>query len=149
MSSLLNDMRIKEIIVFGTGSIGRNAIHLLENCYHIMFAVDNDKSKWGTYFEGYIIKAPHEIGNFRQDIVIISTKYVMEISSQLCQMGISRYKIFFCNVKLIDGRNEYTFYPLNAAKVKEACAQMEQPVYEIGNVVSGEKKVVIDKSCEL
>ena len=37
----------------------------------------------------------------------------------------------------------------NAAKVKEACAQMEQPVYEIGNVVSGEKKVVIDKSCEL
>ena len=36
----------------------------------------------------------------------------------------------------------------NAAKVKEACAQMEQPVYEIGNVVSGEKKVVIDKSCE-
>lgn len=144
MSSLLNDMRIKEIIVFGTGSIGRIAIHLLENCYHIMFAVDNDKSKWGTYFEGYIIKAPHEIGNFRQDIVIISTKYVMEISSQLCQMGISRDKIFFCDVKLIDGRNEYTFYPLNAAKVKETGKELIQyDLFGKENLKTDQKKVLI------
>lgn len=33
----------------------------------------------------------------------------------------------------------------NGAKVQERCAQLEQPLYVIGKVVSGEKKVVIDK----
>lgn len=33
----------------------------------------------------------------------------------------------------------------NGAKVQERCAQLDQPLYVIGKVVSGEKKVVIDK----
>ena len=37
----------------------------------------------------------------------------------------------------------------NAAKVKAACAAMDQPVYQIGAVVAGEKKVVIDQTCQL
>ncbi len=37
----------------------------------------------------------------------------------------------------------------NAEKVKAACEAMEQPVYEIGSVVAGDKKVVIDQTCEL
>lgn len=37
----------------------------------------------------------------------------------------------------------------NAEKVKAACALMDQPVYQIGTVVAGEKKVVIDQTCEL
>ena len=37
----------------------------------------------------------------------------------------------------------------NAEKVKAACAALEQPVYQIGAVVEGEKKVVIDGTCEL
>ena len=37
----------------------------------------------------------------------------------------------------------------NAEKIKAACAAMEQPVYQIGSVVAGEKKVVIDQTCEL
>lgn len=37
----------------------------------------------------------------------------------------------------------------NAEKIKAACAVMEQPVYQIGVVVAGEKKVVIDQTCQL
>ena len=37
----------------------------------------------------------------------------------------------------------------NAEKVKAACAAIDQPVYQIGAVVAGEKKVVIDQTCEL
>ena len=37
----------------------------------------------------------------------------------------------------------------NAEKIKAACADMEQPVYQIGAVVAGEKKVVIDQTCQL
>lgn len=33
--SLLKDTCIKEIIVFGTGEVGRSAIHILEERYHI------------------------------------------------------------------------------------------------------------------
>ena len=37
----------------------------------------------------------------------------------------------------------------NAEKVKAACANMTEAVYEIGTVVAGEKKVVIDQTCQL
>ncbi len=37
----------------------------------------------------------------------------------------------------------------NAEKVKVACAAMDQPVYQIGSVVAGDKKVVIDQTCVL
>ena len=37
----------------------------------------------------------------------------------------------------------------NAEKVKAACAAIDQPVYQIGAIVEGEKKVVIDQTCEL
>ncbi len=37
----------------------------------------------------------------------------------------------------------------NAEKVKAACAAMDQPVYQIGSVVAGDKKVVIDQTCVL
>ena len=37
----------------------------------------------------------------------------------------------------------------NAEKIKAACAAMKQPVYQIGAVVAGEKKVVIDQTCQL
>ena len=37
----------------------------------------------------------------------------------------------------------------NAEKVKAACANMNEAVYEIGTVVAGEKKVVIDQTCQL
>ena len=37
----------------------------------------------------------------------------------------------------------------NAEKIQAACKAMEQPVYQIGAVVAGEKKVVIDQTCEL
>lgn len=37
----------------------------------------------------------------------------------------------------------------NAEKIKSVCATMNQPIYQIGTVVAGEKKVVIDQTCEL
>lgn len=37
----------------------------------------------------------------------------------------------------------------NAKKVQAACANINQPVYQIGSVVAGEKKVVIDQTCVL
>ena len=37
----------------------------------------------------------------------------------------------------------------NAERIKVACAAMEQPVYQIGAVDAGEKKVVIDQTCQL
>lgn len=37
----------------------------------------------------------------------------------------------------------------NAERIKVACAAMEQPAYQIGAVVAGEKKVVIDQTCQL
>ena len=59
-----------EIIVFGTGEVGKNAASLLEQDFHILFFVDNDEKKWGTQFFGYEIKNPVEIKQYDCDIVI-------------------------------------------------------------------------------
>ena len=45
------------------------------------------------------------------------------------------------------------FFPfrdsIDAVSYPHLCAAMEQPVYQIGSVVAGEQKVVIDQTCEL
>ena len=38
---------MKDILVFGTGEAGKEAVRLLERRHHILFAVDNDSTKWG------------------------------------------------------------------------------------------------------
>ena len=51
--------------------------------------------------------------------------------------------------KLGKSTHYYLIDAENAEKVKAACAAIDQPVYQIGAVVEGEKKVVIDQTCEL
>lgn len=117
---------MKDILVFGTGEVGQIAIHLLEEEYHILFAVDNDKRKWGNLFEGYEIKSPSEILKYDCDIVIISTRYMIDISFQLLQMGIEKERIFFSEIKLVDGSLRYGFCPLDVKNVKPAGKKLIQ-----------------------
>ena len=111
---LLRDVHIRDIIIFGTGEIGKIAVHLLEKQYHILFAVDNEEIKWGNSFEGYSIKPPTEILDYDSNIVIVTTKSLLEISKQLCRLGVSLEKIFFCSIESDRNENEYAFYPLDA-----------------------------------
>lgn len=117
---------MKDILVFGTGLVGQTAVHLLEEKYHILFAVDNDERKWGNLFEGYEIKPPSEILKYDCDIAIISRIYMREISFQLQEMGIETERIIFCDIKSVDGSLRFGFCPLDAKKVKAAGKKLIQ-----------------------
>lgn len=116
--SLLKGTHTREIIVFGTGVIGKTVVQLLERQYHILFVVDNDETKWGNLFENYPVKSPQELLEYNRNIVIASSKYMQEISLQLCRMGIPKEKVFFCDAEAVNGSVEYIFYPLDAKKAE-------------------------------
>lgn len=87
---------MQDIVLFGTGDVGREAVHFLEESCHILFWIDNDERKWGSIVENYVVKAPDAIIQCDCDIVITSTRYASEIVRQLQTMGVSSDKIYLC-----------------------------------------------------
>ena len=108
-----------DIIAFGIGEKGKNAISMLERDYNILFFVDNDKNKWGTVFNGYKIKPPDEIEKYNCNIVVTAgNKYAGDIVRQLKQIGVSRDRIFFCHQLSTNSKEKFEVYSMNAEMTK-------------------------------
>lgn len=106
-----------EVIVFGTGKAGREAIPYLEKQYHILFWVDNDEKKQGSMLENYPVKSPEEIKKYDCTVIITSTKYGIEIAGQLKQMGVADERICLCRRFQADDTYEYEAYPMMVEEV--------------------------------
>lgn len=133
-----------DIIVFGTGEIGKAALPFLEKEYHILFFTDNNEKKWGTTFEKYRIESPDEIRKYNCAIVIASTKYSLQIAGQLEKMGVCQDRIYFCHRFQSDDIFEVEVYPLLELKLKGTSKLLVQ--YDICNVEEHEtsnRKVLI------
>lgn len=99
------------MIIFGTGEVGKKVIPLLEKECGILFCTDNDQSKWGKPFGGYIINSPEKIRDYDCGVVVaVSGKYENEVIGQLIHMGISEERIYFFRQDEI--------YPLDAEKMR-------------------------------
>lgn len=108
---------MQDIIIFGTGKVGRDIILLLKNEYNILFLADNEKSKWGNSLEGYIIKSPDEIRCCDCGVVVASTKYGTEMTRQLQAVGINRDRIYLCGKYRTGSIYGYEIYPLDARNI--------------------------------
>lgn len=106
-----------DVILFGTGEVGRNAMPFIEKVYHILFFADNDERKWETTFGNYVVKSPDEIRKYDCDVIITSTKYGIGIAKQLEQMGISRDRLYLCRKFYTDDAYEYEVYPVSDKEV--------------------------------
>ena len=84
------------IIVFGTGAVGKKCLPFLEEQYQIQAVIDNNEKLWGTRIGAYVIEAPSIIINTECAIVITSSKYAMEIVNQLLNMGVKEERIYMC-----------------------------------------------------
>lgn len=72
------------IIIFGTGSWGKELHTILKNCsIDIPFFVDNDDSKWGFEFDGTGIFSPEILKEYQGFVLIAVKKYQEEIYEQL------------------------------------------------------------------
>lgn len=132
------------IIVFGAGEESRKAIPILERKYHILFLSDNDKKKQGTFIGSYAVRPPEEIKEYDVDIVIVSTKYALEIERHLQKMGVNREKLYFCRRVFENHMDEYKIYPVLAERVENTSLPLVQ--YDLYHTEEHEtvcKKVMI------
>lgn len=81
-------MRKQSIVIFGTGNGGKNVWTMLQGFgHHIEAFIDNDRTKWGSMFNGVRINAPDSLFDSDAAIVIAST-WEEEIRAQLAGMGL-------------------------------------------------------------
>lgn len=109
-----------DIIVFGTGEVGKAAVQLLQRNHHILFLADNDNTKWGETSGGYIIKSPGEIKRTECNVIIASTRHGIAMAEQLVEMGVCRGRIFFYREFHACNDRDCEIYPLDKNKLRSA-----------------------------
>ena len=76
-------------VIFGAGNMCRNYMKCYGEEFPPLFACDNDKKRWGKWFEGLEIRSPEALRDLDPDCAIfICNIYYKEIEEQLRQMGI-------------------------------------------------------------
>lgn len=88
--------KYKNRVLFGAGNMTRNYMKCYGEEFPPLFICDNNEKRWGTEFEGVLIKKPEELLNLPDDCAIyICNLYYNEVSQQLEQMGISNPVEYF------------------------------------------------------
>lgn len=76
-------------VIFGAGNMCRNYMKYYGKEFPPLFTCDNDKNRWGEWFEGLEIRPPEALKELAPDCaVIICNIYYKEIEKQLHQMRI-------------------------------------------------------------
>lgn len=115
-----------DIIVFGAGKTGKNAIPFLESHYHILFYVDNDEKKWGSVLGIYKVKSPDEIKEYDCAVVSVLTGYNfgLEVVEQLEQMKVKHERIYFC--RRLGSTSQFEIYPLKKTLIQYDLCHAEE-----------------------
>ncbi|RED83971.1 class I SAM-dependent methyltransferase [Cohnella phaseoli] len=111
----------QKMIVFGTGEYALRLSDSIPGLV-ISYYVDNDRTKWGTEFNGKLIKKPSELLLEKADelLIIIAASHYLDISSQLKQMGFQE-SLHYISIKdlnrfgyfrLYEDGHYYSPYPL-------------------------------------
>ena len=88
--SFINELSDESLIIFGTGDISkRHWIKLEPFRKRIKYFVDNDKNKWGTYFNSIRIESPDCLKKeTNKYIYILNERYCEEIKMQIASMSL-------------------------------------------------------------
>lgn len=98
---LLSFVDGKEIVVFGTGEIGKSAVSFLNrNQVNIVSLMDNDFTLWSTKKYGIIILPPEEcVNRYKHKCYVIANKYhALEMKQQLLLLGIQEEQIYLYGI---------------------------------------------------
>ncbi len=102
-NNILSDAEGKTIVIFGAGIMVEDYLTKYGNKYKPEFLVDNDKTKWGKEKFGISIENPEFLKGIPNLHLIICSVYYREIEKQLNEMGITEFKVYAKEKKLIAG----------------------------------------------
>lgn len=85
----------KKLVLFGTGSGGKNIIiNLLAQDIKVTYASDNNERKWGENFFGVEICPPEQIRKDKDEVnVLIASSWGDEIKEQLLSYGLDESQL--------------------------------------------------------
>jgi FkbM family methyltransferase len=92
----LSNASPKKIAIFGTGKLGLDTAHSLQNFSDygsVGFFLDNDSRKWGGDFFGREVKQPSRELLEQLDTIVIASSWNNEIRGQLLELGVDPGKI--------------------------------------------------------
>lgn len=116
-------MNKTKVVIFGTGKV---SIKYLEYDFNyeqmeIVGIVDNNATKWGTEFFGFIVSSPESLKNIDYQAIIIASTFFDEIKNQLVIMGIlsNRIQTVYYGMDEILRSRKKLYYEKNKQYVKE------------------------------
>lgn len=86
---LSNFLKDRKIVCFGSGKIFSNFINNFSEL-EIDFVLDNNSDKKGSVVNGYTIKNPCCIDNFKEIFIIITMAAYQQIEKQLIELGLEK-----------------------------------------------------------
>lgn len=116
------------ILIFGTGSGCNYLMNVLDiNKVNILVYLDNDSSKWESFFCEKKIVSPSKIDDYLYDYIIIGSQYNESIYNQLLNMKVDKNKIL----------QFYKFYDMLYNPVKRYTNDYNIKVEEVETIITG------------
>ncbi len=86
--NIKNIQSLDKAVLFGSQKTGRNFLNIFKKLnLKINAFSDNNNKLWGYTIEDILVISPNDIINFKDLPVIITSKYIKEISQQLKGLG--------------------------------------------------------------
>lgn len=122
-----------EIIIWGTGNLGKRLYHKYKNNYSIQYFVDNNEHNNDEYLYGTKV-FKYSLENDKKYKILIASTFWKEISLQLISYGFELHKNF-CPYWMFEYENIDYFNLIQLAS--------EEVVNNVVNIMKKEKKVAI------
>ncbi len=91
LETIRND-RSRPLVLFGAGGYGQKILASLKSDGILpQYFCDNDRKKWETIIEGIPVISPNRMACLNRPLVLISSVFQIELSSQLEGLGIQDY----------------------------------------------------------
>jgi len=125
---------MEKLFLFGTGKVSKKYTQIIDQLpIEIEGYIDNDRSKWGTWFLNKRIYSPTVLNQTENFYILIACAAKEEIRKQLTEMGMAKRMVSFCQI--------LNFYSQTLEKLPEA--NIEKQI-SIGKKLSMDRAIVID-----
>lgn len=83
MSNDVNNLKDKNVYIFGAGLAGSSALEHLDDSINVLGFIDNDPQKVGSELSGHKVYSPQHLADAMFDLVLIASEYFEQITQQL------------------------------------------------------------------